>query len=116
MIIYLTGKYYGNNWQEIEDNISVAKVISVRLWNLGYTVICPHLNTAHFDDYCQNVTYEEWIFKYMSVLELCDSLVLMPYYHLDESVKLVKQWAEYKNIPVYEYPNLPLLLKNAGKA
>ena len=49
-IAYISGKYKGN----VNENIEHAKREAIKLWKLGYAVICPHLNTVHFDGLCHD--------------------------------------------------------------
>src|SRR3990167_2913364 len=56
-IIFVSGKYRDKDWDAIECNIRKAEKASIKLWQLGWAVICPHLNTAHFDGYCEDTVW-----------------------------------------------------------
>ena len=49
-VVYISGKYRGN----VNENIEHARREAIKLWQLGYAVICPHLNTANFDGLCND--------------------------------------------------------------
>ena len=45
-LAYVAGRYRGRTHNDIAENIAAARTVAVRLWSLGYAVICPHLNSA----------------------------------------------------------------------
>ena len=45
-LAYVAGPYRGRTHNDIAENITAARTVAVRLWGLGYAVICPHLNSA----------------------------------------------------------------------
>lgn len=75
-IVYIAGAYSGN----VEDNILTAREAAIKVWELGFTVICPHLNTAHFDKDCK-CRYEDYIEGDLQILERCDILLMLPNWH-----------------------------------
>jgi hypothetical protein len=50
-ILYIAGPYSAPTKVERDLNIAVARNAALRAWENGWTAICPHLNTARFDDY-----------------------------------------------------------------
>jgi len=69
-VIFISGKYRGN----IEENIIHAEHVAKRLWQEGYIVVCPHLNTARFDGICPD---ETWLMGYLEILKRCDSIYML---------------------------------------
>ncbi len=49
-VIYVAGRYRGKTKTERNQNIAHARAAAIRLWKQGYVVICPHMNTAKFED------------------------------------------------------------------
>lgn len=47
--VFLIGKYFSKDFNEIEENIQLAEKYAIKLWNLGFGVFTPHLNTRHFE-------------------------------------------------------------------
>lgn len=51
----IVGKYYTTkkdgkpDYQKIEKHIRLAKKYAVKLWNEGFAIFTPHLNTRHFE-------------------------------------------------------------------
>lgn len=68
-VIYLAGPYRG----DVSGNIKRTMAVAEKLWNLGWTVLCPHGNSA-------NLKGDDSIFLEGDIvlLKRCDMLVLMP--------------------------------------
>lgn len=49
VIVMIVGPYYSEDYNEITENIHLAEKYAIKLWNLGFAVFTPHLNTAHFE-------------------------------------------------------------------
>jgi len=76
-IVYLAGPYLGRDYNEIEENIRVAEKAAIELWNLGYGVFCPHLNTAHFE--CKSkAPPENYLECDLQIMQSCDMVVMLP--------------------------------------
>ncbi len=73
-VVFISGKYRGKDYQEIESNIQKAKTAAIELWKLGYAVICPHLNTAHFDGICPD---EVWLAGDIEIMKRCDAVYFL---------------------------------------
>jgi hypothetical protein len=117
LIVYLSGKYEADTKEEKDENIKDIMTVAGRLWILGFTVICPHLNSFNFQEVIgPMIDYAEWTFRYISILERCDAIILMPGYESRETCKIEKRCAEHCQIPVFIYPDIPLPLKYAGTA
>lgn len=119
MIVYLSGKYSG----EIDDNIAAARTIAIELWERGYTVLCPHLNTANFEIDCE-ADYRDYLIGDMEMIAACDAVVMLPGWEDSKGARLERDFALecgmfdqnddcyiFFPIPVYEYPDLPPLEK-----
>jgi len=104
VILYLAGPYSG----DIDANIQAARKIAIELWEAGYTVFCPHLNTAHFEIDCK-CTYLEYLNGDMEILRRCDALVLMPTWESSKGAQTEKMLAEIHGISIYYYPDYPKL-------
>lgn len=48
-VVYIAGAYRGKNIHEITKNINAAREAAIKYWKKGYTVICPHSNSALMD-------------------------------------------------------------------
>jgi Domain of unknown function (DUF4406) len=107
-IIYIAGPYRASTPQGIKANIAVAKITAIRCWEAGFFVICPHLNTANFEQYC-NAPEEQYLDGYLKILSRCDAVVTLPGWENSlgsiEEIKLAKKLS----IPVYQFPDMPSL-------
>jgi len=71
-LIYVAGKYRADTKEGVEANIRHAERAAKRLWQEGWAVICPHLNTAHFDG-------DEDVFLEggLEILSRCDAIYML---------------------------------------
>ena len=76
--VFLAGKYTGKTKEETRENIQTAEDYSVRLWNMGYSVFCPHLNTKLFEEKSCKATYEDYIQFTLAMIPSCDVMFLLP--------------------------------------
>jgi len=104
MIIYLSGKYSG----DVKKNIQDARTVAASLWEIGYTVHCPHCNTANFEDLC-SASYYDYIRGDLEILARCDAMVLLEGWQESKGAVTERAFAEKIGMPIYEYPLLPLL-------
>jgi hypothetical protein len=102
MLIYLAGKYSG----DIAENIQRAREVAIELWQKGYAVICPHLNTANFEEDCK-CAYDDYIKGDLQIVSRVDAVVLLPGWQDSNGAKLEAVHAKQHGIPVTEYPALP---------
>jgi len=73
-LVYVAGPYRG----DIDANIEHAREAAQRLWSLGYAVVCPHLNTAHFDGLIPD---EEFLAGDLEILKRCDAIYMLHNWH-----------------------------------
>lgn len=74
-VIFISGKYRGKDYAEIEANIQHAREAAIRLWQSGdYAVICPHLNTAHFDGLADDSV---WLEGALELLKRSDAIYML---------------------------------------
>jgi len=102
MILYLAGKYRG----DIDANIAAARKVAIELWEAGFTVICPHLNTAHFEVDCR-VPEEAYLRGDLEILNRCDAIVMLPGWQSSEGACAERECALHAIIPVYYWPDYP---------
>jgi len=76
-IAFISGPYRPSNGKTVLENIRNAEKYAIKYWRLGYAVICPHLNTAHFDGLCPD---HVWLDGDLEILKRCDVIVMIPGY------------------------------------
>lgn len=74
-LVYIAGKYRGKTINEIYENIQLARQHAVRLWRLGYAVLCPHTNTSLMDGVVSDETFLEGT---KEMLRRCDYIYMLP--------------------------------------
>lgn len=100
MLVYVSGPYTAKSHDEISANINAARDVAIKLWEMGHTVICPHLNTAHFETDCK-ATYEQYMAGDFVLLAVCDAIVVLPGYDNSRGTKMEIDYAAELGIPTY---------------
>jgi len=72
-VVYVCGPYRNSNEELKRENILHALRISVRLWELGWFCITPHLNTANFEFYT-DLDEDVWLEGGLEILSRCDCI------------------------------------------
>ena len=105
LLLYISGKY---TLGDIDENIKAARRVAVQLWEQGYCVLCPHQNTANFEQDC-NASYVQYLRGDLLLLERCDAVVMLPFWEESHGAKLELAHAAKKGIPAYYWgiDNLP---------
>ena len=85
-LIYVAGPYTGQKGYETTENIWHACRVAVRLWELGWYVICPHMNTAHFEIY-SNLPKEVYLKGDLKFLVMCDCVMMLKGYETSKGAK-----------------------------
>lgn len=80
-VIYVCGAYRNQTEWGLVENIRHAEREAIKLWQQGYAVICPHLNTAHFGGLCPDDT---WLKGDLEILKRCDAIYLLKGYQKSE--------------------------------
>jgi hypothetical protein len=88
-----------NQWHQ-ERNINSAASVALSLWQMGFAVVCPHLNTRPFQGALPD---ESWIAGDLRIIEGCDYLVLCPGWQQSKGSLKEKAFAESRGIPVFEW-------------
>jgi hypothetical protein len=89
-VIYVAGKYRAETQEGVDANIKKARDAAIKLWKQGWAVICPHLNTAHFDGEAPD---EVWITGDLEILSRCDAIFLMNNWQQSAGAKLERERA-----------------------
>ena len=98
-IVYLAGPYSGKDFNEVEKNIRVAEEAAIKLWDLGYGVFCPHLNTAHFE--LKSAASQEAYQTFgLGIMGACDAVVMLPGWWYSPGAREERRLAMTLGIPV----------------
>ncbi len=97
VLVFLSGKYSG----DIDENIQTARNAAIKLWEKGYAVFCPHLNTAHFEIDCM-CEYNDYLNGDLEILKRCDEIHMLPGWEKSTGAKIEHDFA-LKNDIVIKY-------------
>jgi len=100
-VIYVAGPYNSKTEWGLEINLRKAEDAARELWKMGWAVICPHKNTAHFGGLLDNPMEDRnmWLSGDLEILSRCDAVLRLDgeSQGADEEVKLALELG----IPVY---------------
>ena len=103
-ILYIAGPYSAGNGRTVAENIAVARRYAVAAANAGWMPFTPHLNTAHFEDSCPNVSHQEWLAGDLRILKKlkpgCDAILLLPNWEQSEGTILEVGWAKHIGLTI----------------
>ncbi len=99
-IIYVAGPYTNRESHKVTENIWHACRVAVRLWELEWVVICPHMNTAHFEIY-SNLSQEAYLKGDLKLLEMCDAIFLLTGWDSSKGAIAEYELAMEKELEVY---------------
>lgn len=102
MILYIAGKYSG----DVTDNIAKAREVAIKVWESGNVALCPHLNTAHFEDDCK-CTYDQFLNGVIALMRRCDGVVMIPGWEESKGALQEHALAVSLNMPIFYAPHIP---------
>lgn len=96
IVVYISGKYSG----EIEKNIQKAREMAIQVWEAGFSCICPHNNTIHFELDC-NCTYEDYIEGDLAILNGCDAILMLDEWGDSKGAIIERDFAIDKHLNIF---------------
>ncbi len=110
-LLYISGPYSAGNGRSVEDNIAVARKYAVAAARKGWMPFTPHLNTAHFEDPCPNISHQEWLDGDLTILRALShagvAVLLLPGWEQSKGARLERDWAIHLNLEVFDPPATP---------
>lgn len=102
-VAYIAGPYRGVDDFEVDENIAQARFAAIELWNKGYAVICPHMNTAHMEHYGRKYGIRDWVWLDggLELVRRSDILVLVKGWEYSEGSRLEMNLADLLGKEVY---------------
>lgn len=98
VIIYLSGKYSGDTLR----NIAFARSYASSLWDMGFTVLCPHMNGALLEKYTEHCDYDDFLTGCLYLLNKCDAAFFMPEWEDSIGAGVEREFCIMENIPCFE--------------
>jgi len=97
IVIFVAGPYNG----DIKGNIEKAENIAAKLWDMGFTVYCPHANTGRLDRKCKICTEDDFVKGHLIILERCDALFMMSNWKESFGAQREHQQAKDSRMPIF---------------
>ena len=85
-VLYLAGPYRADTTYGVYQNIRKAEKKAVELWQQGYAVLCPHLNSQLFELMFDNAN-EICLAGGLEMLQRCDAIYMMKGWENSEGSK-----------------------------
>lgn len=83
-VVYIAGAFRAETQWGIMKNVRKAEDASLMLWKQGYSVICPHTMTQHFQNECPD---DVWLKGCIELLKRCDAIFLVDGWHDSEGTR-----------------------------
>lgn len=110
-ILYIAGPYSATPDRTVAENIAVARQHAVAAAKRGWMPFTPHLNTAHFEEDCPEISNQEWIDGDLLILKSLDpknaAVLLLPGWEESKGANLERDWALYLGFAVFDPPPSP---------
>ncbi len=101
LVAYVSGPYRAPSESRVAANIQAAREIAMALWEMGLTVLCPHLNSAFMGGVCP----DDWFLAGdLVLLGRSDLLVLHPAWEDSTGSREEVQEARRLGLPLYVWP------------
>ena len=73
-VVYVAGAFRAKTQWGIMQNVRKAEDASLKLWKMGFAVICPHTMTQHFQNECPDSV---WLDGCLELLKRADAIYLV---------------------------------------
>jgi len=79
-VLYICGPYSGPDTKVVTNHIMTARTHAIEAWRKGWTVFCPHLNTAHFERCIPEIEHSVWVGADLDIISRLDpdAILLLP--------------------------------------
>lgn len=71
-VVYIAGPYRAKDYLTKQENIHAAACMAARVWKLGHVALCPHLNSAHLDEYGDEKLFVDGT---LELMRRCDAVL-----------------------------------------
>ena len=115
-MVYLAGPYSAPTQDEIKANVRRAATVASVLWEKGYAVICPHMNTYSMEGDASLGT-ERWIQEFekfltgdFEIISRCDMVVMLSGWENSKGACAEFVFAKWLELPVWIWPDFEIYL------
>ena len=96
IVVYISGPYSG----KISENIQKARTVAIQVWEAGYMVFCPHLNTIHFENDCKCV-YEDYLAGDIEIINRCNAVLMVEGWEGSNGATQEYNYAKAYGLPIF---------------
>lgn len=113
IVVYVAGKFTDVDAKSIRKHTRLALKTSAKLWDMGYTVICPHGNIGlEMEKYLKKTNYEDIMKGDFELISRCDVLFLLPNWKDSKGSTRERAYAMKHMMPiVYDIDNMSIVTK-----
>jgi len=102
-LVYIAGPFRGKSHFAVAENVRNAERAALQVWSLaiaypGLAAVCPHANTAHFQD---SLPDQVWLNGDLSMLHVCDAVFLTPDWERSSGTREEFSRAKERGIPCF---------------
>lgn len=98
-VIYVAGPYRADSAYGVYQNIRKAEAKAVELWQEGWIVLCPHLNSQLFEHMMPNAN-EVCLAGGLVLVERCDAIYMMSGWESSVGSKAELEVAKKNNLEI----------------
>ncbi|MCP4607705.1 MAG: DUF4406 domain-containing protein [Planctomycetes bacterium] len=109
-LLYIAAPYRAATQAAISNNIAEASLMAQHYWLQGFAVLCPHLNSAHFDGL---VPDEQFLKATMMMLSKCTHIAMHPRWSFSEGCLAEYKYATDHDLVIH-YTDLARVYKSLG--
>lgn len=96
-VVYVAGPFRGKSHWDIAENVRNAERLALEVWRRGAVAICPHANTAHFQDAAPD---HVWLDGDLELLRRSDAILMTPDWERSTGARAERDFAVAHSIPV----------------
>ena len=97
-VVYIAGPYTAPTKEGVSANIAKAEEAARAVWAMGHAAICPHTNSAHFDDVASYETFAE---GYLQMLDAADAVLVVGDWRNSRGTCREMAEACFSDVPVF---------------
>jgi hypothetical protein len=112
VLVYLSGKMTDPDPKMQAVHVLWAKAMAAVLWNMGFTVICPHANGPTEVNGCF-CSYEDYLEGDLVILSRCDCIFMMRGWEESGGAKIECEFAFKNMLPIFK--DIPSLIDFAER-
>ena len=105
-IVFISGKYSADSYEEIQDNIELARKVAVLCAQKGIGFFCPHTMTAQFSQRALGVKYS-WYLELCKeyITQLCSAGLMLPKWYESYGAAYEHELMVEYHIPIFHVNN-----------